>query len=95
MGKYAWSHEAVYILDFACSESKQPAPSSKSIWLKDISNWPIIIDREAGEIIRLVASVRGHSNIYDDQSKVVVCVCYLLLFRQVGRLRSITLLIYY
>ena len=64
----------------------------------------IFIDCEAGGIIRLVASVRpsvrGRSkfwnrskNIYDNQSKVFVCVCYLLLFRQVGRLRSITLLI--
>ena len=29
---------------------------------------------------------------YDNQSKVFVCVCYLLLFQQVGLLPSITLL---
>ncbi len=61
----------------------------------------LVIDREAGEIIRLVASVRLsvntltldiNSDIYRCQSMVFVCVCKLL-FRQVARWRSIMLLI--
>ncbi len=65
----------------------------------------IIIDREAGEIIRLVASV--HLSVRpsvrpSDRPSVRPsvrpgvqngCVCNLLLFRHVWRLRSITLLI--
>ncbi len=104
-----------------------PYKIRSEIWI------PLFIGREAGELIRLVASVHPlmdaltfggvfvchltfsywrvvvdcgswlsqvqqkvqwnrSKDIYDNQSKVFVCVCYLLLNQQVGRLRSINLL---
>ncbi len=59
----------------------------------------IIIEREAGEIIRLVASVRLSVCLFICLKHklavqgLCVCVCNQLLFREVAPSRSITLLI--
>ncbi len=49
--------------------------------------WHIVVDYGSwiSQVHQKVQWNRS-KNIYDNQSKVFVCVCYLLLFRQVGRL---------
>ena len=94
----------------ATDQMWRPSHTHTPLWkaLSILCNGPnvtLFIDREAGEIIRLVASVRLFACLSVCPSSVVwtvwpigprslcVCVCNQLLFRQVVPSRSITLLI--